>query len=204
MRLRSPRRLERCQCSCRQGVCKYAKRGSRLSADRPAKLPAFSRLVVYREGFLRGSPAGGPSSPVADRYPQFGHDDYWFSLLYLTTGKRDRFTRGKPSDSQGVVGKVLLYFSISSCPTCISPVCFCRTISVPPGRHLPTLHQCTFWLDSPAWCESVNPGNRQHQHHLSATRAPESISFEEPIREVFYGSGNVHFRHGSMLPVDPE
>lgn len=51
--------------------------------------------------------------------------------------------------------------------------------------------------------------------------APESISFEEPIRELFYGAGNrgtyrilftvigasvyvLHFRHGSMLPLAPE
>ena len=51
--------------------------------------------------------------------------------------------------------------------------------------------------------------------------APESSSFHEPIRELFFGSGNrgtyrflytvigdrvyiVHVRHGSMLPLDPE
>ena len=54
--------------------------------------------------------------------------------------------------------------------------------------------------------------------------APESVSFENsdnPIRELFYGSGNrgtyrilfavlgqqvyvLHFRHGSMLPAEPE
>lgn len=50
--------------------------------------------------------------------------------------------------------------------------------------------------------------------------APESASFDEPIREVLYGRGNrgtyrilyavmgntvfvVHVRHGSMLPVEP-
>ena len=54
-----------------------------------------------------------------------------------------------------------------------------------------------------------------------ASLAPESISFEEPIRELFYGSGNrgtyrilftvigstvyvLHFRHGSMLPLTPD
>lgn len=50
--------------------------------------------------------------------------------------------------------------------------------------------------------------------------APESESFNEPIRELFYGHGNrgtyrilfvvldksvfvLHVRHGSMLPLDP-
>jgi plasmid stabilization system protein ParE len=54
-----------------------------------------------------------------------------------------------------------------------------------------------------------------------APLAPESVSFENPIRELFYGSGNrgtyrilftvlgqqvyvLHFRHGSMLPVEPD
>ena len=49
--------------------------------------------------------------------------------------------------------------------------------------------------------------------------APESASFDEPIREMFFGSGNrgtyrflfvvleevvyvLHVRHGSMLPLD--
>jgi plasmid stabilization system protein ParE len=51
--------------------------------------------------------------------------------------------------------------------------------------------------------------------------APESASFDEPIRELFFGSGNrgtrrflfvvlgqsvyiLHVRHGSMLPLVPE
>ena len=50
--------------------------------------------------------------------------------------------------------------------------------------------------------------------------APESASFDEPIRELFFGSGNrgtyrflfvvldesvyiLHVRHGSMLPLSP-
>jgi plasmid stabilization system protein ParE len=50
--------------------------------------------------------------------------------------------------------------------------------------------------------------------------APESASFDEPIRELFFGSGNrgtyrflfvvlnktvyiLHVRHGSMLPLTP-
>jgi plasmid stabilization system protein ParE len=54
-----------------------------------------------------------------------------------------------------------------------------------------------------------------------APLAPESVSFENPIRELFYGSGNrgtyrilftvlgqqvyvLHFRHGSMSRVDPD
>ena len=54
-----------------------------------------------------------------------------------------------------------------------------------------------------------------------ALLAPESVSFENPIRELFYGGGNrgtyrilfivldqqvyvLHFRHGSMLPVEPD
>lgn len=54
-----------------------------------------------------------------------------------------------------------------------------------------------------------------------APLAPETISFEDPIREVFYGSENrgtyrilfavlgqqvyvLHVRHGSMSPVEPE
>jgi plasmid stabilization system protein ParE len=51
--------------------------------------------------------------------------------------------------------------------------------------------------------------------------APESASFGEPVRELFYGRGNrgtyrilytvmgktvfvVHVRHGSMLPAEPD
>jgi len=51
--------------------------------------------------------------------------------------------------------------------------------------------------------------------------APESISFSEPIRELFYGHGNrgtyrilfvvldkavfvLHIRHGAMLPLTPD
>ena len=54
-----------------------------------------------------------------------------------------------------------------------------------------------------------------------APPAPESVSFEHAIRELFYGSGNrgtyripfivlgqqvyvLHFRHGSMSPAVPE
>jgi plasmid stabilization system protein ParE len=73
-----------------------------------------------------------------------------------------------------------------------------------------------------AWVKGARQRLRSlAQHPERAARAPESISFEEPIREVFYGSGNrgtyrilftvigqdvyvLHFRHGSMLPVEPE
>ena len=51
--------------------------------------------------------------------------------------------------------------------------------------------------------------------------APESASFDQPIRELFFGSGNrgtyrflfvvldkwvyvLHVRHGSMLPLSPD
>jgi len=51
--------------------------------------------------------------------------------------------------------------------------------------------------------------------------APESSSFDEPIRELFFGTGNrgtyrilftvigkqvyiLHIRHGSMLPLEPD
>ena len=54
-----------------------------------------------------------------------------------------------------------------------------------------------------------------------AHAASESMSFQEPIRELIYGSGNrgvyrilfailddsvfvLHVRHGSMLPMEPE
>ncbi len=57
------------------------------------------------------------------------------------------------------------------------------------------------------------------QHPERAAMAPESASFEEPIRELLYGSGNrgtyrilfvvldgtvfvLHVRHGSMLPLE--
>ena len=55
----------------------------------------------------------------------------------------------------------------------------------------------------------------------SAALAPDSISFSEPIRELFYGHGNrgtyrilfvvldkavfvLHIRHGAMLPLKPD
>jgi plasmid stabilization system protein ParE len=59
------------------------------------------------------------------------------------------------------------------------------------------------------------------RYHERCSLAPESASFNEPIRELFYGYGNrgtyrilfvvlektvfvLHVRHGSMLPLEPE
>jgi len=59
------------------------------------------------------------------------------------------------------------------------------------------------------------------QYPERCSLAPESVSFEEPIRELFYGHGNrgtyrilfvvldnavfvLNVRHGSMLPLRPE
>jgi plasmid stabilization system protein ParE len=58
------------------------------------------------------------------------------------------------------------------------------------------------------------------QHPNRCPLAPESVSFDEPIRELLFGSGNrgtyrilfvvidksvfiLHVRHGSMLPLTP-
>ena len=59
------------------------------------------------------------------------------------------------------------------------------------------------------------------QHPDRCNLAPESAAFDEPIRELFYGSGNrgtyrilfvvigktvfvLHVRHGAMLPLEPD
>jgi plasmid stabilization system protein ParE len=59
------------------------------------------------------------------------------------------------------------------------------------------------------------------QHPERCPLAPESASFDQPIRELLFGGGNrgtyrflfvvegksvyiVHLRHGSMLPLSPE
>lgn len=59
------------------------------------------------------------------------------------------------------------------------------------------------------------------QHPERCNLAPESAAFHEPIRELFYGSGNrgtyrilfavigktvfvLHVRHGAMLPLKPD
>ena len=62
--------------------------------------------------------------------------------------------------------------------------------------------------------------NSLRQHPERCPLAPESVSFNEPIRELFFGSGNrgtyrflfvvidqsvyiLHVRHGSMFPLTP-
>jgi len=73
-----------------------------------------------------------------------------------------------------------------------------------------------------AWVKGIRQKIRSLANNLErAPLAPETISFEEPIREVFYGSGNrgtyriwfavlgqqvysLHVRHGSMLPAEPD
>ena len=59
------------------------------------------------------------------------------------------------------------------------------------------------------------------RHPERCPLAQESVSFDEPIRELLFGAGNrgtyriifvlidrsvyvLHVRHGSMLPLDPE
>ena len=69
------------------------------------------------------------------------------------------------------------------------------------------------------WLKGARMKFRSLTHDAErAPLAPESVSFEEPVRELFYGTGNrgtyrilfvvldrvvyiVHFRHGSMLPI---
>jgi plasmid stabilization system protein ParE len=73
-----------------------------------------------------------------------------------------------------------------------------------------------------AWVKGVRQKIRSLAHNPErAPLAPEGISFDDPIREVFYGRGNrgtyrilfavlgprvyiLHVRHGSMLPVEPD
>jgi plasmid stabilization system protein ParE len=60
-----------------------------------------------------------------------------------------------------------------------------------------------------------------YRHPERCPLAPESVSFDEPIRQLLFGAGNrgtyriifvlidgsvyvLHVRHGSMLPLDPE
>ena len=71
------------------------------------------------------------------------------------------------------------------------------------------------------WIRRARQSIKTLSHHPSrCPLAPESSSFDEPIRELFFGSGNrgtyrflfvvlgttvfiLHLRHGSMLPLEP-
>ncbi len=71
------------------------------------------------------------------------------------------------------------------------------------------------------WIRRVRQTVRTLSHHPErCPLAPESSSFNEPIRELLFGTGNrgtyrflfvligqsvfiLHIRHGSMLPLDP-
>jgi len=71
------------------------------------------------------------------------------------------------------------------------------------------------------WLRSARQCTRSLARHPErCPLAPESASFDEPIRELFFGSGNrgtyrflfvvfekavyiLHVRHGSMLPLSP-
>ena len=72
------------------------------------------------------------------------------------------------------------------------------------------------------WIRRARRGLSSLSHHPErCPLAPESISFEAPIRELLFGTGNrgtyrclfttiagtvyvLHVRHGSMLPLDPD
>ena len=80
--------------------------------------------------------------------------------------------------------------------------------------------------DNPRAARSWLKGARQRikalgQYPERCPLAPESASFSEPIRELFYGHGNrgtyrilfvvldkavfvLHIRHGAMLPLKPD
>ena len=73
------------------------------------------------------------------------------------------------------------------------------------------------------WIRRARQTAKSLAHHPErCPMAPESASFDEPIRELFFGSGNrgtyrflfvvfdeeksvylLHVRHGSMLPLSP-
>lgn len=71
------------------------------------------------------------------------------------------------------------------------------------------------------WIRRARQSIKTLSHHPErCPLAPESISFDEPIRELLFGTGNrgtyrflfavlgksvfiLHVRHGSMLPLDP-
>jgi plasmid stabilization system protein ParE len=72
------------------------------------------------------------------------------------------------------------------------------------------------------WLKRARQAVKTLAHHPErCPLAPESASFDEPIRELFFGSGNrgtyrllfivagiavyvLHVRHGSMLPLSPD
>jgi plasmid stabilization system protein ParE len=72
------------------------------------------------------------------------------------------------------------------------------------------------------WIRRAHQSVKTLSHHPErCPLAPESISFDEPIRELLFGTGNrgiyrflftvidksvyvLHVRHGSMLPLNPE
>ncbi|HET6180116.1 MAG TPA: type II toxin-antitoxin system RelE/ParE family toxin [Candidatus Sulfotelmatobacter sp.] len=72
------------------------------------------------------------------------------------------------------------------------------------------------------WVRRARQKVKTLSHHPErCPLAPESASFDQPIRELFVGSGNrgtyrflfvvidksvyiLHIRHGSMLPLDPD
>src|SRR5208337_4069387 len=73
------------------------------------------------------------------------------------------------------------------------------------------------------WIRRARQAARSLEHHPErCPTAPESAPFDQPIRELFFGSGNrgtyrflfvvfdeeksvyvLHVRHGSMLPLSP-
>ena len=73
-----------------------------------------------------------------------------------------------------------------------------------------------------AWLKGARQGIKTlAQHPERCPLAPESASFSEPIRELFYGHGNrgtyrilfavldnavfvLHIRHGAMQPTNPD
>jgi plasmid stabilization system protein ParE len=72
------------------------------------------------------------------------------------------------------------------------------------------------------WIRRARQSVKTLAHHPErCPLAPESASFDEPIRELLFGSGNrgtyrflfavidksvyvLHIRHGSMLPLEPD
>jgi plasmid stabilization system protein ParE len=72
------------------------------------------------------------------------------------------------------------------------------------------------------WLKRARQAARSLAHHPArCPLAPESASFDEPVHQLLFGSGNrgtyrflftvmdetvyvLHVRHGSMLPLSPE